>query len=120
MHTLLWTEVEIQGDMKWYTCSDCGAVRSADNLEYKHYASDYCNGVAVHRGKPKCSECGSTDLTASNACEMCNEPTEDLKHELCPRCSAIAKDIADYAKQRFDLGNYELVNLLDSYESDTR
>ena len=105
--------------MMWYICRDCGAVTSQSNLAYYHFRSDYGDGnVAVYEGKAQCPECGSTDVQVVNACDMCGEPTESDKYELCPSCRKIAKDVKEYAQNMWGYGLHELVNLLDTYESE--
>lgn len=113
------TESE-RASMRLFECRECGRIANEDEISYHHYASDYCMGVPVLKGREMCPDCGSTDLTVLGECEICGEPTEDARHRLCPRCGQIAKDIAEYAKVRYDLGNYELVNLLDAYEDENR
>lgn len=107
--------------MSWYICKNCGAVTCQSNLAYYHFRSDYGEGgVAVYEGKAQCPDCGSTDVQVVNACDMCNEPTQDDNHELCEACTRMAKEIAEYANNKWGIDLHALVCLLDDYEGDRR
>ena len=45
--------------MEMYRCKDCDAEFSEISAEYRHYKSDYCEGVPVLRGKMICPRCGA-------------------------------------------------------------
>lgn len=106
--------------MRYYRCGNCGVITHEDDIDYFHFKSDYCFEYPALKGKPICPECGCGDLTALNRCDMCGEPCEDTKHELCATCTYKAKDVAEYAQRAWMMDLHPLICLLDDYEGDTK
>lgn len=107
--------------MEMYKCKDCDAEFSEISAEYRHYRSDYCEGVAVLRGKMICPRCGSDDLERLTDCGFCGEFSTDT---LCPECRAKAKAIINYAIAKQGIKNadsvLDLMYLYDEYCEELR
>lgn len=107
--------------MDVYRCRECDAEFSEVSAEYRHYRSDYCEGVPVLRGKMICPMCGSDDIESLKECGFCGEWSND---SLCPECRKKAKAIIDYAVKEQNLKNVtnvaDLMYLYDEYCEELR